>query len=85
MKEIAVYEAKTRLSDLLAQVEQGEQITITRHGVAVARLVAVTPTRKSGAESQRRRVATVLAALKERRKGVTLDLPVREAIESGRA
>lgn len=85
MKEVAVYEAKTHLSDLIAQVEQGEQITITRRGVAVARLVAAAPTRKSGADSQRRRVATVLAALREQRKGVTLDLPAREAIESGRA
>jgi len=85
MKEVAVYEAKTRLSDLLAQVEQGEQITITRHGVAVARLVAVAPPRKSGADSQRRRVAAALAALKQQRRGVTLDLPLREAIESGRA
>lgn len=85
MKEVAVYEAKTRLSDLLSQVEQGEQITITRHGVPVARLVAVTKSRKAGVASQRQRVAAALAALKDQRKGVKLDLSLRDAIESGRA
>ena len=40
MKEVAVYEAKTRLSELLAEVEQGEQVTITRRGLPIARLVS---------------------------------------------
>jgi len=36
---VNVYEAKTRLSQLLARVEEGEEITIARHGRPVARLV----------------------------------------------
>ena len=40
MKEVAVYEAKTRLSELLADVERGDTVTITRRGVPVARLVS---------------------------------------------
>jgi prevent-host-death family protein len=43
MKELAVFEAKTRLSELLVAVEQGEQFVITRRGVAVARLVSASP------------------------------------------
>lgn len=85
MKEVAVYEAKTRLSELLAEVERGEQVTITRRGVAVARLVAAAPVRKAAASSQRQHVSAVFAAMKKARKGVTLDVPVRDAIESGRA
>ncbi len=38
-----VHEAKTRLSELLARVEQGEDIVIARAGKPVARLVAVHP------------------------------------------
>ena len=38
MKEVAVYEAKTRLSELLAEVEKGEQFVITRRGQAIARM-----------------------------------------------
>jgi prevent-host-death family protein len=36
---VGAYDAKTRLSELLDRVERGEQIVITRHGKAVARLV----------------------------------------------
>lgn len=36
---VGAYEAKTRLSELLDRVENGEEIVITRHGKAVARLV----------------------------------------------
>jgi prevent-host-death family protein len=32
MKEVAVSEAKARLSKLLPEVERGEQVTITRRG-----------------------------------------------------
>jgi prevent-host-death family protein len=39
MREIGVFDAKTRLSQLLDQVEQGETIVITRHGKPVAQLI----------------------------------------------
>ena len=39
MKQVGVYEAKTRLPQLLDEVERGESITITRNGRPVARLV----------------------------------------------
>ena len=43
MEEVGVYEAKTHLAELLARVERGERITITRHGKAVAELVPPAP------------------------------------------
>ena len=39
MQEIGAFEAKNKLSALLDRVERGEEIVITRHGKAVARLV----------------------------------------------
>lgn len=39
MREFGVFEAKNKLSMLLDAVERGEEIVITRHGRAVARLV----------------------------------------------
>lgn len=86
MKELAVYEAKTRLSELLNEVERGEQFVITRRGVAVARLVGAAPTaaRRSRAGAQRQQVAKALEELAQLRAGVSLDLPLRQAIESGR-
>ncbi len=36
---VGLAEAKNKLSELIDRVEQGEEITITRHDHAVARLV----------------------------------------------
>ena len=38
MREVGAFEAKTHLSELLAAVEAGEMITITRRGKPVAEL-----------------------------------------------
>ena len=40
---VGAYDAKTHFSELLERVAAGEQITITRHGAPVARLVSVRP------------------------------------------
>ena len=47
MKQVGVYEAKTKLARLLDEVEQGETITITRHGRPIARLVPVCGRRRT--------------------------------------
>jgi prevent-host-death family protein len=39
MREVGAFEAKNRLGQLPDLVEQGEEITITRHGREVSRLV----------------------------------------------
>ncbi|HOC13628.1 MAG TPA: type II toxin-antitoxin system prevent-host-death family antitoxin [Propionicimonas sp.] len=41
MTTVNVQEAKTRLSELLARVERGEEIVVARAGTPVARLVPV--------------------------------------------
>ena len=41
MREVGAFEAKNKFGQLLDWVEQGEEITITRHGKEVARLVPV--------------------------------------------
>jgi prevent-host-death family protein len=41
--EVNVHEAKTHLSRLLKRVSAGEEITISRAGVPVAKLIAVAP------------------------------------------
>ena len=41
MESIGIYEAKSRLSELVEKVEAGEPVTLTRRGKAVARIVAV--------------------------------------------
>jgi prevent-host-death family protein len=39
MREVGAFEAKNKFGQLLDWVEQGEEVTITRHGKEVARLV----------------------------------------------
>ena len=41
--EINIHEAKTHFSRLLQRVANGEEVTIARAGVPIARLVAVEP------------------------------------------
>ena len=78
METVGSFEAKTHLPALLERVAKGEEITITKHGVPVARLVP--------AERERQRdVREVIKELKEFRKGHTLEgLSVRELINEGR-
>ena len=42
MKHIGIFEAKAQLSSLLDEVERGAEITITRHGKPIAKLVQAT-------------------------------------------
>jgi prevent-host-death family protein len=43
VEQIGAFQAKNTLGSLLDRVEQGEEIVITRHGKAVARLVPHKP------------------------------------------
>jgi prevent-host-death family protein len=43
MRTINVHEAKSTLSALLVQVEQGEEVVIARNGRPVAKLTRITP------------------------------------------
>lgn len=39
MQQIGLYEAKNRLSELIARVGNGESFTITKHGNPIAQLI----------------------------------------------
>ena len=79
MKTVGAYEAKTHLSRLLDEVEQGEEVTITRHGQPVAKL---SPVQRDDEEARRIRA---LDALREFRRGNKLNgVTIRELIEEGR-
>ncbi len=74
-------EARNSLSALLERVEKGEEITITRHGKPVARLVPPRPTH----DVEKARAAA--EAIREIRKRVKPDpdgLTIRDYIEMGR-
>jgi len=39
METVGIYEMRTRLGELMKKVMKGEEVTVTRHGVPVARIV----------------------------------------------
>ena len=76
---VGAYDAKTHFSELLERVAAGEQITITRHGTPVARLVPVRPV---FSEEEHRAAITAMRQLAARNR---LDgLSVKGLIAEGR-
>jgi prevent-host-death family protein len=61
MTIVGAFEAKTHFSALLDKVEQGEEVVITRHGKAVARLVSEKIIRKSDQDNLAARFKAVRA------------------------
>jgi prevent-host-death family protein len=78
MITLGAFEAKTHLASLLDRVARGEQVTITKHGTAVARLIPVsgpTPTR----------TRDIIEKLQSSRKGQSLKgLKPKALINQGR-
>jgi prevent-host-death family protein len=79
MKTVGVYEAKTHLAQLLADVERGESVTITRHGKPVAELNP--PGR---AKSDRDRAIDRVLEFGRQHRGVLAGISYKELIEEGR-
>jgi prevent-host-death family protein len=67
MKQVGAFEAKNRLGQLLDDVERGEEVTITRHGKAVARLVP--PGRPNDRETARAAVQRIRARAEHKKLG----------------
>jgi prevent-host-death family protein len=61
MERIGIYEAKARLSELVDRVMRGAEVTLTRHGKAVAKLVPA----KAGAEVDRKALMQEMRAFSE--------------------
>jgi antitoxin (DNA-binding transcriptional repressor) of toxin-antitoxin stability system len=85
MATVTAFQAKTRFGELLDRVVRGEEIVITRHEKAVARLV-----REGGAnlEDTRQAVAELRAGrsiiAKRRRFKPLTDREIKDSIEQGR-
>lgn len=61
MQTFGIYEAKTRLNELLKRVQRGERLTITNRGVPVAELIP-------SASGARARVVEAIARIKALRR-----------------
>ena len=82
MKTVAVFEAKNRLSEILAAVEHGQEYTVTRHGAPVARIVPAHHPQDAAAKGD---ASEFIARIKATRKGSKLtDDEYQVAVEEGR-
>ena len=77
MREYGVYEAKTKLPDLIKQVQRGERVTITNRGQPVADLIP-----SSSRVSQQTQEA--IAGIKAMRKGEINQTQFSEMKQRGR-
>jgi prevent-host-death family protein len=79
VKEVGAFEAKNKFGQLLDWVEDGEEVTITRHGKKVARLIP------SGGAFNRETARSAAQRIRAMSKGVTLgDLKIKDLINEGR-
>lgn len=79
MDTVGAFEAKTHFSELLDRVERGEEITVTRRGVAVARLVPARPVRDEA------RLREAFRKMDEAARNSRLDgLKIKDLINEGR-
>jgi len=76
---IAAYEAKTHFAELLERVAKGEEITITRHGTPVVRMVPVKQT-----STPEQREAAIEAMRNLARRNHLRGLRIKELIREGR-
>lgn len=76
--EIGIFEAKNRLSELVAAVEDGGMVVLTRHGKPVAQLVPYQPDRRAAA---RQAMDDILRARAAQPRG---DIDLEALIKEGR-
>lgn len=82
MERIGIYDARSRLSELVERVEAGEEVILTRRGQPVVRMV------RAEAEARNKTRADAVRRIRALRKRMNLRLTqaeIRRAIVKGRA
>ena len=84
MATVTAFEAKTRFGELLERVSKGEEVVITRHDKAVARLVPEGALRDDEVRRSVAGLCDVQQRIRRRSKAKLTDREVRAAIDQGR-
>lgn len=53
MKTVGIFEAKNKLSELISEVERGEEVLLTRNGRPVAQIVPIAADEKKAESAMR--------------------------------
>lgn len=77
--DIGIYEAKSRLSQLVEKAEAGEEIVLTRRGRPVARIVNVGPSRRPSRSALLRKIQAL-----SRRVRIPANVSIKDLVSEGR-
>ena len=78
--DVPIFEAKNRFGALLADVARGVEVTITRRGVPVAKLVPITPV------FDREKARRAAAGRREASRGAKLGgIRIKDLVDEGRS
>ena len=78
--QVSTADAKNKLSALLSEVARGGEVTITRRGVPVAKLVPATPS------FDREKARRAAAGLRETSRGAKLGgIKIKDLVNEGRS
>ena len=77
--DVGIYEAKSKLSQLVEKAEAGEEVILTRRGRPVAKIVNVAPASKRNRTALLREIHALARRVKIPRK-----LSIRELVAEGR-
>jgi prevent-host-death family protein len=80
MSTFGLFEAKNRLSELVARAGAGEEVVITKHGRPAARLVAFDSA--DDREARRRRIDESMERVRVLREGLRRRLSIEEILEA---
>jgi prevent-host-death family protein len=84
MATVTAVEAKTRFGELLDRVARGEEVVITRHDKAVARLIPEGAQRHDEVRRSVEGLRDLQQRIRRRSKATLTDREVRAAIDQGR-
>jgi len=84
MKHVGIFEAKTNLSRLIEQVEKGQEVTITRHGKPVVKLVRAAVEHTPEQIERRKQAIARLNEIASRLKINATDEEIKSWINEGR-
>jgi prevent-host-death family protein len=84
MERIGIFEAKAQLSSLLDEVERGGEVTITRHGKPIAKLVQATAELSPDEIAKRKNAIRNLRALARKLKITATQEEIKAWINEGR-
>ena len=82
MERVGIFEAKSRLSELIERAEAGDEVTITRHGKPVAKIVPAKAENPIDRAGLFREIGVLRRRIKLKKPLTSRD--IRQALESGR-